>query len=114
MSVRATDLSQLPGHERRRYTRHSVKSRLTLRWLERGECHEELIRTEDVSRGGARLVVRMPLAEGEIVYIEGREPGFQTRAEVRRVFLGGDGEPRLGIAFMDAEPSAPAPLEPAR
>jgi hypothetical protein len=89
--------------ERRRYARYGVKSRVTLRWLECGECHEELIRTEDLSRGGARLVVRMPLAEGEIVYVEGWDAAFQSRAEVRRVFIGRDGEPRLGISFLDAE-----------
>ena len=79
---------------------------MTLRWLECGECHEELIRTEDVSLGGARLVVRMPLGEGEIVHVQGWDSAFQTRAEVRRVYIGRDGEPRLGIAFMDAEPPA--------
>jgi PilZ domain-containing protein len=89
--------------ERRRHVRYGVKSRVTLRWLECGECHEELIRTEDLSRSGARLVVRMPLAEGEVVYVEGWDASFQSRAEVRRVFIGRDGEPRLCIAFLDAE-----------
>ena len=106
----ATPLRQVAGRkrfsgsDRRRDERFSVHSRLTLRWLECGECHEELIRTEDVSKGGACLVVRMPLAEGEIVYVEGWESRFQTRAEVKRVYIGRDGEPRLGIAFMDAAP----------
>src|SRR5687767_14846738 len=107
-AIASHDVSRVPapGDERRRFTRYFVKSRLRLRWLDRGECREELIRTEDVSRGGARLVVRAPLAEGEIIYIEGWDAGFQTRAEVRRVYLGRDGEPRIGIAFMDAEPPA--------
>ena len=94
------------AHERRRDTRYCVHSRLMLRWLERGECREELIRVEDLSRGGARLIVRMPMAEGEVIYVEGWGAGFQTRAEVRRVYLGLDGQPRLGIAFLDAEPPA--------
>jgi hypothetical protein len=101
--VTAFDAPREKPEERRRYARYGVKSRLTLRWLECGECHEELIRTEDLSRGGARLVVRMPLAEGEVVYIEGWDSAFQSRAEVRRVFIGRDGEPRLGISFLDAE-----------
>jgi hypothetical protein len=92
------------ARDRRRAARYSVRSRLMLRWLECGDCHEELIRTEDVSRGGARLVVRMPLAEGEIVYVHGWDGSFQSRAEVKRVYIGHDGEPRLGVAFMDAEP----------
>jgi len=102
-------LSALPAspgerpEERRRYARYSVQSRVTLRWLESGECHEELIRTEDLSRGGARLVVRMPLGQGEVVYVEGWDASFQSRAEVRRVFIGHDGEPRLCIAFLDAD-----------
>src|SRR5688572_89118 len=95
-----------PEEERRRFTRYSVRSRLKVRWLHCGECHEELLGTEDVSRGGARLIVRMPLPLGEIIYIEGWDRHFQTRAEVRRVYLGRDGDPRLGIAFLDAEPPA--------
>jgi hypothetical protein len=101
--VTALNATRERPEERRRYARHPVKSRLTLRWLECGECHEELIRSEDLSRGGARLVVRMPLAEGEVVYVEGWDSAFQSRAEVRRVFIGRDGEPRLCIAFLDAE-----------
>lgn len=89
--------------DRRRHVRYSVKSRVKLRWLECGDCHEELIRTENVSRGGACLVVRMPLAEGELVYVEGWDSTFQSRAEVRRVFIGRDGEPRLCIAFVDSQ-----------
>jgi hypothetical protein len=92
------------GRERRRHARVRVQSRFMLRWLECGDCHEELIRIEDVSRGGARLVVRMPLAEGEVIFVHGWEGAFQSRAEVRRVYIGHDGEPRLGISFMDAEP----------
>ena len=92
------------GRERRRHARSPVHCRITLRWLECGDCHEELIRAEDVSRGGARVVVRMPLAEGEIIFVHGWDGAFQSRAEVRRVYIGDDGEPRLGISFMDAEP----------
>jgi len=96
--------STAASRERRRHARLDVRSRITLRWLECGDCHEELIRTEDVSRGGARLVVRMPLAEGEVIFVHGWDGAFQSRAEVKRVYIGHDGEPRLGISFLDAEP----------
>jgi hypothetical protein len=99
-----TSRSTLSARDRRQFARYYVKCRLTIRWLECGDCHEELIRIEDLSRGGARLIVRMPLAEGEIVYVHGWDGSFQSRAEVRRVYIGRDGEPRLGICFMDAEP----------
>lgn len=93
--------------ERRRHVRVPVTYRLLMRWLECDDCHEELIRTEDVSRSGARLVVRSPLAQGEIVLVQGwNGDPFETRAEVRRVYIGRDGQTRLGVAFIDAE--APA------
>jgi hypothetical protein len=104
--VREVSLSTGPAaSERRRHPRIPVSYRLVMRWLECDECHEELIRTEDVSRGGARLIVRSPLAEGEIVLVQGwNGDGFESRAEVRRVYIGRDGQTRLGVAFMDAEP----------
>jgi hypothetical protein len=90
--------------ERRRHPRFSARYRLLLRWLECDECHEELIRAEDVSRSGARLAVRSPIAQGEVVYVEGwNEDGFQSRAEVRHVYIGRDGETHLGVTFIDAE-----------
>jgi hypothetical protein len=106
-----TSLPPLSARDRRQSARHRVKSRLTLRWLECGDCHEELIRIEDLSLGGAKLVVRMPLAEGEIVFVHGWDGSFQSRAEVRRVYIGRDGEPRLGISFLDAAPPARALFE---
>jgi hypothetical protein len=90
--------------ERRRERRYALNYRLLIRWLECDDCHEELIRTEDVSRRGARLVVRSPLALGEIVFVQGwNGDAFETRAEVRRVYIGKDGQTRIGVAFIDAE-----------
>jgi PilZ domain len=90
--------------ELRRHPRFSISYRLLIRWLECDDCHEELIRAEDVSRSGARLVVRSPIAEGEVVFVQGWDgDGFEARAEVRRVYVGHDGQTRLGVAFIDAE-----------
>jgi hypothetical protein len=90
--------------ERRGHPRFPSAYRVLLRWIECDECHEELIRAEDVSRTGARLVVRHPLAEGEVVFVQGwNGDGFETRAEVRRVYIGRDGQARLGIRFLDAQ-----------
>jgi hypothetical protein len=90
---------------RRRYPRYAVAYRLLIRWIECDECQEELIRAEDVSRGGARLVVRRPIAAGETVYVQGwgGDP-WESRAEVMRVYIGGDGQARIGVAFIDSEP----------
>jgi hypothetical protein len=91
------------GAERRRHPRFPVSYRLLMRWLECDDCHEELIRAEDVSRNGARLVVRSPLAEGEIVFVQGwNGDGFESRAQVRRVYIGHDGQTRIGVEFIDA------------
>ena len=96
--------SRSSGDERRRHPRVTVSYRLLIRWLECDDCHEELIRAEDVSRTGARLVVRSPIACGEVVFITGwNGDQFETRAEVRRVYIGRDGLPRLGVKFLDSE-----------
>jgi hypothetical protein len=92
------------GMERRRHPRFAVSYRLLIRWLECDDCHEELVRAEDVSRSGARLVVRSPVAEGEVVFVQGwNGDGFESRAEVRRVYIGRDGQTRIGVAFIDSE-----------
>jgi PilZ domain len=94
-----------PGADRRRHPRFAVSHRLLMRWLECDSCHEEVIRAEDVSRGGARLVVRCPIAEGDVVFVQGwNTDGFESRAEVRRVYIGRDGQARIGVAFIDVEP----------
>jgi hypothetical protein len=94
----------LSDAERRRHPRYPSTYRLLVRWLECDECEEEIIRAEDLSRGGARLVLRRPLAQGEILFVTGWKDGFATRAEVRRVYIGRDGEAHVGVAFLDAEP----------
>src|SRR5262245_29378383 len=87
--------------ERRQHPRFSVSYRVRLRWIECDECHEELILAEDVSRTGARLVVRHPLGAGEVVFVQAwNGDGFETRAEVRRVYIGQDGQTRLGVFFL--------------
>ena len=32
--------------------------------------------------------------------------GFETRAEVRRVYIGCDGQTHIGVRFLDGEPPA--------
>src|SRR3979409_56159 len=96
--------SRLNGGARRLRPRVIVCYRLIIRWLECDECHEELIRVEDMSRTGARLVVGRPIPEGEAVFIHGwNGDPFETRAEVHRVYIGRDGQPRLGVSFLDTE-----------
>src|SRR4051794_36295220 len=96
--------SHSSGDERRRHPRMPVSYRLLIRWLECDDCHEELIRVEDMSRNGARLVVGRPIPQGEVIFVQGwNGDQFETRAEVRRVYIGRDGQPRLGVSFLDAE-----------
>jgi hypothetical protein len=94
----------MSNDERRRHPRFASTYRLLIRWLECDECEEEMIRAEDISRGGARLVLRRPLAQGEVLYVKGWKDTFETRAEVRRVYIGCDGQAHVGVAFLDAEP----------
>jgi hypothetical protein len=107
MSATPHEVSLSPrptGSERRRHPRYPVSFRLLMRWLECDDCHEELIRAEDVSRHGARLVVRSPLACGETVFVQAwNGDGFESRAQVRRVYIGRDGQTRLGVEFIDSE-----------
>jgi hypothetical protein len=81
-----------------------VALRVLLQWVECDDCQEEVIRVEDVSRSGARLVVGQPIPEGEIVLVQGwHEPPFALRAQVCRVYIGRDGQTRLGVRFLDGE-----------
>lgn len=104
-----TRSSRTAAHERRRYARIAVSYRLVIRWLECDDCHEEQSQVEDLSRRGALLVVGRPIPVGEVVFVHGSSAdGFETRAEVRRVYIGRDGVPRLGVTFLDTDAPARA------
>jgi hypothetical protein len=47
----------------------------------------------------------LPVMKGAIVLVEEAGGSFRTRAEVRHIVIGADGDPRLDLVFLDA----PAP-----
>jgi hypothetical protein len=56
---------------------------------------------EDLSKSGARVPTGLPVGKGDIVSVEEVGGTFATRAEVRNVFIGKDGVPRLNLRFLD-------------
>jgi hypothetical protein len=56
---------------------------------------------EDLSKSGARVPTGLPVAKGDILWVEEAGGTFKTRAEVRNVFIGKDGVPRLNLRFLD-------------
>jgi hypothetical protein len=50
-------------------------------------------------------ICSLPVTKGAVVLVKDAEGGLQTRAEVRHILIGADGNPRVDLAFLDA----PAP-----
>jgi hypothetical protein len=68
---------------------------------------EEQTVTENVSRAGARVLSSLPLAKGEHVMLEDLAGTFKAPAEIRNLYIGKDGVPRLNLHFLDGgAPSA--------
>jgi PilZ domain-containing protein len=90
--------------ERRAEPRFSVF--LNLR-LERetglvGALEEQTV-AENLSRRGAQVPTTLPVAKGEILNLAEIGGDFRCRAEVRNLYIGKDGIPRLNLRFLDAE-----------
>jgi hypothetical protein len=115
---RPDELYLFPGDptplERRKHQR--LTTRLNLR-LEAehapgGVATEEKTVTEDLSQWGAQVTARtLPVVKGSILQVEEVSGDFMTRAEVRNISIGEDGQPRLHLLFLDAP--APERLLPA-
>jgi hypothetical protein len=103
------ELFLMPGDpvpvERRRFPRHVVQ--LTLR-LEAehapgGVAMEELAAVEDLGKWGAQVrAATLPVVKGALLRVEEAGGDFRTRAEVRNITIGADGQPRLNLLFLDA------------
>jgi hypothetical protein len=92
--------------ERRRYARlENAFLNLTLRRLDAAGAtlQEERTVAENLGKGGARVMTAMAVAKGDVVLVEEMGGGFQTRAEIRNVYIGEDRIPRLNLQFLDAE-----------
>ncbi len=93
------------GKERRQFKRLDVFINLRLRRTDGlgGGPQEEQTVTENLSRGGFRAPTAMAVAKGEILVVEDPGGSFSTRAEVRNVYIGKDGVPRINLRFLDGE-----------
>jgi len=89
--------------ERRLYTRLDVFINLKLRRsnADSTSVQEEQTVTENLSRGGTRVPTAMKVEKGEVLVVEDPAGAFSTRVEVRNVFVGKDGIPRLNLRFLD-------------
>jgi hypothetical protein len=89
--------------ERRVHGRLDIHVNMRLRRVVAGAPapREEMTIAENIGRGGARVLTSMSVAKGEVVELEEVGGPFQTRAEVRNVFIGADRIPRLNLRFLD-------------
>jgi PilZ domain-containing protein len=93
-----------PGQkERRKHERREVFLNLRLKRTDpsTGQVQEETTVTDNVSPGGARVRTGMAVSKGEVLMVEEVSGPFRTRAEIRNLFIGKDGIPRLNLSFLD-------------
>lgn len=90
--------------ERRSSKRAEVFVNLKLQRNDGTEQTEQTV-TENLSKGGVRVMTSLPLSKGDVLVLEDSAGSFQLRAEIRSVYIGKDGIPRLNLRFVDG----PAP-----
>jgi hypothetical protein len=109
-----SELFLMPGEapeDRRDFARHAVRLSLTVETpYAPGGTKREETQPENLSKWGALVETRLPVAKGDTVLVAECGGSFKTRAEIRNVTIGADGHPRLSLLFLD-EP-APARLLP--
>lgn len=64
---------------------------------------EEQTVTENLSKGGVRVMTSLPLAKGERVVVEDLARTFRVSAEIASLFIGKDGVPRLNLHFLNGD-----------
>ena len=96
-----TDSKPVPK-ERRKAKRVEIFVNLRLRLVdaEGRTLREEQTVTENVSRGGLRVMTGLPVSKGQRVMVEDLAGTFQAAAEIRNLFIGKDGVPRLNLFFL--------------
>jgi curved DNA-binding protein CbpA len=91
------------GRERRREPRREMHVNLFLKLLDPAGnvVKREITIADNIGRHGARVLTEAPaLGQGDLVEIEEIGGDFQTRAEVRSVWVGPDKIKRLGLKFV--------------
>ena len=89
--------------ERRKAKRVDVFVNLKLRLVdsEGRTLREEQTVTENLSRGGLRVMTGLPVSKGERVIVEDLAGTFHAPAEIRNLYIGKDGVPRLNLFFLN-------------
>ena len=102
------ELYLMPGDptpvERRRFQRQLARLSLKLgaEQAPGGVAVEERTVAEDISQRGAQVrASTLPVVKGAILLVEEIGGDFKTRAEVRNISIGADGQPRLNLLFLD-------------
>jgi hypothetical protein len=98
------DPAPLPGRERRRCTRLDVfvNVRLTRLAGSSGPSEERTI-AENIGRNGARVMSSLSVGAGEVLLFSEIGGDFETRVEIRGVYVGPDNVPRLNLRFLDGQ-----------
>jgi hypothetical protein len=111
------ELFLMPGDpapvDRRRFPRHVVRLNLRLEaeYAPGGVPAAEHTVAEDMGQWGAQVkATTLPVVKGALLQVEEVGGDFRTRAEVRNITIGADGQPRLNLLFLDA--AAPERLLP--
>lgn len=93
-----------PG-DRRRFERRELFVNLTLQQEDEWGTvlHEELTVTENIGKGGARVMTAFGFNKGDVIVVQEMGGDFATRAEVRDVVWSGRVR-RLFLKFLDQEP----------
>jgi hypothetical protein len=90
--------------ERRAGPRRELPYNLKLtRQTTGAEKQQEHTVSENLGKGGARVLTTLPVVKGEIVLVEEVGGPFRTRAEIRNIYIGQDKIPRLNLKFLDGE-----------
>jgi hypothetical protein len=89
--------------ERRKQKRVEVFVNLRLRVVDPAgrTLREEQTVTENLSRGGVRVMTSLPLSKGERVVVEDLAGSFRANAEIANLYIGKDGVPRLNLHFLN-------------
>ena len=91
--------------DRRRAEREPRTETLIIQYLDKSleTIRKESARTENISRQGARLLVRSAPRDIERVKVTNREHQFESTAVVRNRYVGSDGVERLCVRFIDRD-----------
>ena len=106
MMRRTIEMTALPKPQNRRNdSRLEIPVELTLQVLNDfgNVVATETTVTENISKGGARLMTSQEVRSGDIVHVKAVREDFESRAVVKNAYMSNDRVRRINIQFMDAE-----------